>query len=153
MRLLELGMGRMAKSERDGGFWSSMLSVNLYKRNQGKLARQLTAAAILVAVVLGAWAMAMTILADLPQTWRYGIAAAVGLVGAWFAFRIVNYPIFAEFLADVEDEMVKVSWPGKEELKRATAVVLVTMVMLSVLLFVYDVVWQQILRWIKVLQF
>jgi preprotein translocase subunit SecE len=153
MRLLDLGMARMAKSERDGGFWSSMLTVGLYKRNQGKLARQLTAAAILIAVGLGAWAMWLTILADLPLAWRYGVAGAVAAVGAWFAYRIVNYPVFADFLADVEGEMVKVSWPGKDELKRATAVVLVTMVILSSLLFIYDVVWQQILRWIRVLQF
>jgi preprotein translocase subunit SecE len=153
MRLLELGMGRMAKSDREGGFWPSMMAVNLYKRNQGKLARQLTAGAILVAVVLAAWSMSITILAELPETARYAISGGVALIGAWFAFRIVNYPVFADFLIDVEGEMVKVSWPSKDELIRATTVVLATGFLLAMVLFIYDVVWQQVLRWINVLQF
>jgi len=153
MRLLELGMGRMAKSERDGGFWSSMLAVNLYKRNQGRLSRQLTAAATLIGVALAVWSMYHTLLANVELPYRYGISAAVGLIGAWFAYRIVNYPVFADFLIDVEGEMVKVSWPSKDELIRATVVVLVVGALLSAVLFAYDVIWQQVLRWIHVLQF
>jgi preprotein translocase subunit SecE len=153
MKLLELGTHRMAKSEKDGGFWSSMMAVGLYKRNQGKLSRQLTAAAILAAVVLAAWAMSITLLSDLENNYRYGIALAIGLIGAWFAYRIVNYPVFADFLIDVEGEMLKVSWPSKDELVRATSVVLVVGLLLALLLFAYDVIWQQVLRWIKVLQF
>jgi preprotein translocase subunit SecE len=153
MRLLELGTGRMAKSDKDGGFWPSMMAVNLYKRNQGKLSRQLTAASTLAAIVLAAWAMSVTILSDLEPNLRLGIATAVGVIGAWFAFRIVNYPVFADFLIDVEGEMLKVSWPSKDELVRATSVVLVVGGLMSLVLFSYDVIWQQVLRWIHVLQF
>jgi len=142
----------MAKSEKDVTFWQSLASANLYKRNQGRLSRQLTAGAALLAVVLGAWAMSVTVLADLAPAVRYGIAGAVALVGAWFAFRIVNYPVFADFLIDVEGEMAKVSWPDQGELKRATAVVLVVMLLLSFVLFGYDVIWQQLLKWIGVLR-
>jgi preprotein translocase subunit SecE len=143
----------MAKTERDGRFWPSMMAVGFYKRNQGKLSRQLTGSAILAALVLGAWALSVTLLADQQPAVRFGIATAVGLVGAWFAFRIVNYPVFADFLIDVEGELIKVSWPAKGELIRATAVVLLTGFLLTLVLFTYDLVWQQILRWIRVLQF
>ena len=76
----------------------------------------------------------------------------------WFisgkgAYRIVNYPVFADFLVDVEGELAKVSWPATDELRRATVVVLVVMLLLSFVLFSYDVIWQQILRWIGVLRF
>lgn len=153
MRLLELGTGRMGKSGREGDFWPSMMAFQLYKRNQGRLARHLTSGAILVAVLLGAWSMSITILAELPETARYAIAGGVAVIGAWFAFRIVHYPVFADFLIDVEGEMVKVSWPSKDELIRATTVVLVTGFLLAMVLFIYDVIWQQVLRWIRVLQF
>lgn len=130
-----------------------MLALGFYKRNQGKVVRSLTAAAILAAILVGAWALSVTLLGDAEPAIQYGIPVAVAVVGAWFAFRIVNFPVFADFLADVEAEMVKVSWPAKDEVRRATAVVLVTMFIFSFVLFMYDVIWQQLLRWIGVLRF
>lgn len=143
----------MARVERADGFWPSMLAAGLYKKNQGRLTRQLTAGAILVAVALGAWAMTQTVLADVPPQARMGIAGGVLLLGTWFAYRIVNYPVFADFLVDVEGELAKVSWPTRDELKRATVVVLVTMFLLSFVLFAYDLIWQWALRTIGILQF
>ncbi|MDX1966764.1 MAG: preprotein translocase subunit SecE [Planctomycetaceae bacterium] len=143
----------MAKAEKADGFWPSMLGAGLYKRNQGRLTRQLTAAAIIVTVALGAWAMTQSILADLEEPVRLGIAGGVLVLGVWFAYRIVNFPVFADFLVDVEGELAKVSWPSREELKRATVVVLVTMFLLSFVLFAYDLLWKLILRAIGILQF
>lgn len=143
----------MARAEKADGFWPSMLAAGLYKKNQGRLTRQLTAGAILVAVGLGAWALSQSVLADVDLPVRYGVVGAVLAVGVWFAYRIVNYPPFADFLVDVEGEMAKVSWPTRDELKRATVVVLVTMFLLSFVLFMYDLIWQQILRAIGILQF
>lgn len=143
----------MAKAEKIDGFWPSMLAVGLYKKNQGRLTRQLTAGSIIVAIALGAWAMMQTVLADVEPSVRYAVAGGIALLGVWFAYRIVNYPIFADFLVDVEGEMAKVSWPSRDELKRATIVVLVTMFLLSFVLFAYDLLWQQILRAIGILQF
>ena len=40
--------------------------------------------------------------------------------------------------------MDKVTWSDWSELKRSTAVVLVTMVVLTLVLFVFDVFWQKI---------
>lgn len=143
----------MAKAERASGFWTSMLAIDLYKRNQGRLTRQLTAAAILIAVGLACWSLHQTLLADVPSTARYATTSFLAAAGLWFAFRVVNYPLFADFLIDVEGEMAKVAWPSREELKRATIVVLVVMFLLSAVLFLYDLIWQQLLRAIGILQF
>lgn len=143
----------MARAEKAEGFWPSMLAAGLYKRNQGRLTRQLTAAAIFAATAIGAWALSQTALADLEQPVQYGITAGIVVLGAWFAYRIVNYPAFADFLVDVEGEMAKVSWPSKSELFRATVVVLITMFLLSFVLFMYDMIWQQVLRAMGILRF
>ncbi len=143
----------MAKAEKADGFWPSMLAAGLYKRNQGRLTRQLTAGAMIVTAALGAWALTQSILADLDEPTRLAIAGGVLVLGVWFAYRIVNFPVFADFLVDVEGELAKVSWPARDELKRATVVVLVTMFLLSFVLFAYDLLWKLILRAIGILQF
>ena len=52
-----------------------------------------------------------------------------------------------------EAEMNKVSWTSREELKRATLVVLVTVSLMAVFLFGVDFLWQFLLRLIGVLNF
>jgi preprotein translocase subunit SecE len=143
----------MAKADRESSFWAALMHAGLYKRNQGRLARQLTAGAVLVAVLLIAWAMPLHLLSGAEPWLRYGLPTIVALGGAWAAYRLVNYPPFADFLIDVEGEMAKVSWASSDEIKRATAVVLVTMGTLSLVLFLYDLVWLRVLRWIGILQF
>lgn len=144
----------MSKAERASSFWTALLQVGLYKRTQGRLVRQLTAGAILTAVLLSAWSMSIHLLSEVEPEWlQYFIPAVVAAGGAWAAYRAVNYPPFADFLIDVEGEMQKVSWPSTDELKRATAVVLVTMITLSVVLFLYDNIWLQALRLLGILRF
>jgi preprotein translocase subunit SecE len=77
----------------------------------------------------------------------------VAALGAWGAFRAVNYPRFADFLISVQAEVDKVSWASKEELYRATVVVVVTMFLLGFTLLAFDVIWQWFFRLIGVLQF
>jgi preprotein translocase subunit SecE len=115
------------------------------------LARQLTAAGIAAVVVAGAYVLSQGPLAGMAQEVRIGIPFLITLAAAWVAYRLVNYPRFAEFLISVEAEMGKVSWAGKDELYRATIVVLSTMLFLGVILFFYDLLWQKILFWIHVL--
>ena len=42
----------------------------------------------------------------------------------WLIFRLVQYPPFADFLIATEAEMNKVSWTSRDDLNRATTVVL-----------------------------
>jgi preprotein translocase subunit SecE len=144
-------------------FFQELFHVGLYKRSQGKIARQATFFALLVIIALGSWrlhvwmggigttAVAATeaeaanpALDVLSRTRGYTIPLAVLIVGSWIAFRVVQLPGFADFLISVEAEMNKVSWPSRSELFRATVVVILTIFLLSALLATYDVILQSI---------
>jgi preprotein translocase SecE subunit len=62
--------------------------------------------------------------------------------GLWIAYRVVNFPAFADFLIAVEAEMNKVSWPSRAELFRASMVVLFTIFFLAAVLFGFDSFWR-----------
>ncbi len=143
----------MSKVDRDTSYWTTLLHAGLYKRNQGRLVRQLTAGASLAAVLLAAWAMSIHVLDDSYGKMQIGLPIALALAGAWAVYRVVNYPPFADFLIDVEGEMTKVSWPSSGEVKRATIVVMTTMMTLSVVLLLYDFVWVWVLKWIGILRY
>lgn len=142
----------MAKSKGEAPFLGVLLNLDLYKRNQGRLARQLTAVAIAVVIFFGAWTLSQGILADYEPGVRNGIPLALAVLGVWFVFRLVNYPRFADFLISVEAEMDKVSWASWGELIRATIVVLVTMFALGFILLFFDIFWQWFFRLIGFLQ-
>jgi preprotein translocase subunit SecE len=80
-----------------------------------------------------------------------GIPMALFVIGIWLAFRLVNMPRFADFLIAVEAEMYKVSWPSRAELIRSSIVVIVLLLLLTAVLFVYDIVWQWLFRFLGVL--
>jgi preprotein translocase SecE subunit len=69
------------------------------------------------------------------------------LIGAclWFAWRVVNYPTFADFLIATEAEINKVSWTSRKALFRDTIVVLTSLVLITFFLFVVDVFWSWLL--------
>ena len=121
-------------------FVQNLFQTGLYKRNQGRITRQVTFAAIAITVLLGAWRMN----AEANQTdlvMGLIVPVCVLLVGVWAAFRVVNLPSFADFLISVEAEMSKVSWPTRTELIRGSIVVLITILFLAGFLFVFDLIW------------
>lgn len=114
---------------------AGMFNASRYKRSQGKVARQLTFAAMALAVAAGAWKLNARSVDDVG---RYVIPMVVLALGWWAGFRLVNLPRFADFLISVEAEMNKVSWPSRAELWRASVVVIVVIFFLATTLFVYD---------------
>lgn len=156
-----------------GAFVRELFSVSLYKRSQGRLARQATFAALAVIVALGAWSMhyyfqgsyvgggaSATGEMTIDESTRagamsyttaqairvYGLPIVVLLAGLWASFRIVQMPSFADFLISVEGEMNKVSWPARGELFRASVVVMFVIFFLAAILFVYDLVLTEVMR-------
>jgi preprotein translocase subunit SecE len=127
-----------------------MLSVSLYKRNQGRVARQATFAAVALIMGTGAWRLSQIVTAmasgdasgavDLGVV-RFVVPAAMIAAAAWIAFRIVNIPRFAEFLIAVEAEMAKVSWPTGHEVFRSSVVVIFLIFFLAALLAGFDFFW------------
>lgn len=122
-----------------------LFSFGLYKRNQGRVARQATFAALAVIIGLGAWSWGIYF-QDRGQLWQYGIPMAIIILGWWASFRVVNIPAFADFLISVEGEMNKVSWPSRGELFRASVVVILVIFFLAGLLYLYDSVLALLMR-------
>lgn len=125
--------------------WSELVAFGVYKRSQGRIARQATFAALAIAIALGVWSLYGFLAGRMPEAGRYATTVGVLVVGVWFAFRLVNIARFADFLISVEAEMNKVSWPTRLELVRSSIVVMVTIFGLATLLFVYDLFWQFVL--------
>ena len=71
----------------------------------------------------------------------------------WFIFRLMQFPPFVEFLIATEAEMNKVSWTSRDDLYRATTVVLSTVVLMAVFLFGVDLLWSNLLQIVGVLKF
>lgn len=123
-----------------------LLQVGIYKRSQGRITRQVTCIAIWVAFAIAAYRMYDV--GGLAIPYRYVVPTVMLLVGAWFGYRIVNYPPFADFLIAVEAEMNKVSWPTSTELVRSSIVVIVLIVGLTAVLFAYDTIWSALLTYV-----
>ncbi len=127
-----------------------LFASGLYKRNQGRMVRQITCLTIWVVVTVAAWRFHDLFLSRWLNKWletdslalSYILATGLGAVGIWFGYRLVNWPKFADFLISVEAELNKVSWPTKRELVRAALVVIFTILFMSAILFMYDALWK-----------
>jgi preprotein translocase subunit SecE len=142
----------MAKSKAavSGSFLQEMFQVGLYKRSQGRIARQVTFAAAAIVIGLGAYSLMNQLDFWLPAKWgslQYVIAGGLAAAGWWISYRVVNYPVFADFLIAVEAEMAKVSWPSRAELTRAATVVIIVIFVLAAILYCYDIIWQVIFKY------
>ncbi len=124
---------------------AGMFNTSLYKRSQGKVARQLSFAAIALAVAAGAWKLSAVATTEVGQ---YVTPMVVIAVGLWAGFRLINIPRFADFLISVEAEMNKVSWPARGELWRASTVVIVVIFFLAAILFIYDILLKTLMGWV-----
>ncbi|MEL7336584.1 MAG: preprotein translocase subunit SecE [Planctomycetota bacterium] len=124
------------------------MSAGVYLPNQGRIVRQVTFLAIAVLTLFGAYSLYMTLLGRFAdsspamQSVEFVAPLALACVGLWVGYRLVNWPKFADFLIQVEAEMAKVTWPGKDELRRASIVVIVSIFILAISLFAFDLFWQ-----------
>lgn len=135
------------------GFFQSLFQAGLYKRTQGRIARQVTFAVIAIGFVMAAWRMYDTDpfgLSEWFQGSQFVIPGLVLLAGFWVGYRVVNMPRFADFLIAVEAEMNKVSWPSRQELLRSSLVVIFVIFVLAAILFGYDIVWRFIFQFLGV---
>ncbi|WP_437188001.1 preprotein translocase subunit SecE [Planctomicrobium sp. SH668] len=156
----------MAKAKAEASLVGELFQGRLFKPTQGRIVRQITALAVAGFFVAIAWRMHVTILSDIQDVFRLGVPGTalgfdipgwivrnglpgvIAAAGCWFAFRLVNWPEFANFLISVEAEMDKVTWATWEYLYRATIVVLVVMLFLGGYLFLCDILWQQLFAFV-----
>jgi preprotein translocase subunit SecE len=126
-----------------------LLSLGIYKRSQGRIARQVTFATLAIGFLLGAWRLSVYLGSE-REVLRVGVPVLVAAFGLWFAFRLVNIPTFADFLIAVEAEMNKVSWPTRGELFRASMVVIFCIFFLAAVLYGYDLFWSSLLHLLRI---
>jgi preprotein translocase subunit SecE len=155
----EVSASKQTKSKSGGApkglfvlFVLNFLRTDLYKPVQGWYARVYTAAGLGLIALAGVWRIHEASV-EYALGWRLGLPMIFALVLGWIVFRIIEFPPFAEFLIATEAEMNKVSWTSKDDLIRATTVVLSTVVVMAVFLYFVDTLWTFILRLIGVLQF
>lgn len=117
-----------------------LFGTGLYKRNQGRITRQVTFGALLFVAAYGGWRLSQE-LASYTRLYSVGIPLLVVALCAWVAYRLVNMPTFADFLIAVEAEMAKVSWPTRLELVRSSIVVIIVIIGMAALLWAYDTFW------------
>jgi preprotein translocase SecE subunit len=146
-------------------------SVKPYKRTQGQRVRRGTIIGILILGGCGIYTMMLhDTLAKGAPSWQVAIPFSSGhslvllpdvkftlplLLSAltlWLAYRIVNLPVFADFLIATEAELNKVSWTTRKRLIQDTVVVMVTVILLTVFLFLVDQTWGFVLSKLGVLQ-
>jgi preprotein translocase SecE subunit len=144
------GEGWMVGLEEQGWFHASP-----YKRILGQRVRRLTILGILLIGGTGISSLAYRGLPDnwtlsMPFDWdritllpsaNYTIPALLIALVLWVAYRVVNVPVFAEFLIATEAEMNKVSWTPKKRLLQDTIVVLTTTLLMALFLLVVDLFW------------
>ena len=139
----EIAGSKTTSTSTGGSLTSELFSGAVYKPNQGRIVRQLTALAIWLVVALGAWRLYAPLDGSTSNSAiAVGIPAGLLIAGLWIGYRLVNWQRFADFLIAVEAEMKKVTWPSRDEVKRASVVVIVTIVILAVSLFLFDAFWQ-----------
>jgi preprotein translocase subunit SecE len=141
-----IGRSEVSKPKKDRQMTASthwLFQLGLYKRNQGRIIRQITFAALFLTVALGAWRLSEV---AHRSAFKYAVPLAIVAIGGWIVYRLVNLPRFADFLIAVEAEMTKVSWPTRTELIRSSMVVIFTIVAFAVLLWFYDAFWSFLLR-------
>jgi preprotein translocase subunit SecE len=130
-------------------FLRELLSLGIYKRSQGRIARQITFATLAIGFLVAAWRTNIY-LAGSTDPLRIGLPVALALVGVWFSYRLVNLPSFADFLIAVEAEMNKVSWPTGGELVRSSMVVIFCIFFLAFILYGYDLFWRSLLHLLRI---
>jgi len=142
-----------------------------YKKSQGQRVRRGTILGILSVVGCGIYTMlAHRTLEGGASHWqvlipfsgghswvilpdvRFTVPILLAALAIWFAYRVVSFPAFADFLIATEAELNKVSWSPWSKLKQDTIVVLVTVLLLTFFLFVVDQGWAWLLTRIGVVR-
>src|SRR4051812_50139552 len=89
--------------------------LEVYKRSQGRLVRQLTCLAVWVAFALIAWRLSRTLYIDwkVEPSVAYGVSGFILIAGLWLRYCLVNMFTFSDILIAVQVQMNKVPWPSR----------------------------------------
>ena len=134
------------------------MSIGIYKKNQGYNTRVYSAIALAVLVIMGAnW------LWNILGGFRLGalqpiyiqaiggtlFATVCGVLGYWL---IAVKPRVVDFMIATEGEMKKVNWSTRREIQGSTVVVIGLTILIAMLCFGFDRLFQVIFQWFGVLK-
>ena len=138
-----------------------LLHTYAYKRTQGLKARRYTLMGLLLIgwsgvysivshdMVRGAWNVRLPFTGDRVWTLltdtQYTVPILLAGLVFWLAWRVVNMPVFADFLIATEAEMNKVAWSTRKRLVQDTIVVLMTVLLMTLFFLVVDLFWAWLL--------
>jgi preprotein translocase SecE subunit len=134
------------------------MAAGIYKSGQGYWTRTMSAVAAGLLIAMGAvW------LWDLLKNARIGEIEPVyvSAAGAALFFAVLGIiafqliarnPKLVDFMIATEGEMKKVNWSTRREIVGSTWVVIALTILIAVLCFVFDRVFQALFTWMEVLE-
>jgi preprotein translocase subunit SecE len=129
-----------------------MQGIQIYKQNQGKYTRMITAAAVMVLGAWGCYALEGWLRNFTASPYiTFGIPLAVLVALGAMMVWVVNRPRSADFLIATEGEMKKVSWSSRKEVIGSTKVVIVTTFILAAILFMVDLIFATLFRVLNIM--
>ena len=127
------------------------MSLEIYKKGQGKAARVTAYVLLGILVLFGAYRLYATfnvpgegvlVDANIPVIGQITVMKIVSFLvfaGGMLALHLaLNAPKMATLLIDTEQEMRKVSWPSRNEVKSATIVVVIVTFVMAMSLYGFD---------------
>ncbi len=126
--------------------------MQIYRKTQGRWTRLGTIAGAGILVVVGALYM----WSELPQDlglFRAAIPLFIMLACLYVLLRVVNSKRPADFMIATEGEMKKVSWSSKKEIIGSTKVVIVTLLIMGLVLFLVDLFFMRLMKFLNVQQY
>jgi preprotein translocase subunit SecE len=129
----------------------------IYKVGQGYWTRMCTAGGVAVVLaILGFWLQQNVVPRISALDNRPGASAtAVGVVMLAvivFLWRYLNKPKVVDFLIETEKEMGKVNWTDRTALLGSTRIVIIFVVVISLILFAYDLMFGYFFNLIGILK-
>ena len=78
--------------------------------------------------------------------WAAVVSLGIFLIFFWLSWRLVNGHKGSEVLLETEHELRKVVWPSKQRIFNSSIVVVLTMVVISLILFFSDILINLMIR-------
>jgi preprotein translocase SecE subunit len=85
---------------------------------------------------------------EVDLTWGHVVMVSAFVLGGILIFRLANRRRGSDFLIETENELRRVDWSTKAEVFASTKIVVVLVIFMMAMLFVYDLIYAQIFKWV-----
>lgn len=140
------------------------MAFQIYKPGQGRYARLTCGVLLALLTLYGCQSLTVTLEGSagmLPEwtkplflgramAYSQVVPIAVFIAVAAFIVWLLNYPKMADFLIDTELEMGRVAWPSRKTVVASSTVVVVTVIVMSFVLFGIDQVIIQLFKLLRI---